>query len=78
MCDVVLLVRQTVTLRSAILVLLSQDCVIHTDDSNLEHVEGSTVSMRGRQCLYITWNSIWEYLSILPNYFLLAHLFTLL
>lgn len=78
MCDVVLLVRGTVTLRSAILVLLSQDCVIHTDDSNLERVEGSTVSIRGRQCPYITWNSIWEYLSILPNYFLFAHLFTLL
>lgn len=76
MCDVVLLVRWTVTLRSAILVLLSQDCVVHTDDSTLEHMKGGTVSMRGRQCPYITWNSVWEYLSILPNYFLFTHLFT--
>lgn len=77
-CDVVLLVRWTVTLRSAILVLLSQDCAVHTDDSTLEHMKGGTVSMRGRQCPYITWNSVWEYLSILPNYFLFTHLFTLL
>lgn len=69
MCDVILLVRWTVTLRSAILVLLSQDCVVHTDDSTLEHMKEGTVSMRGRQCPYITWNSVWEYLSILPNYF---------
>lgn len=43
MCDV-LLVRGTVTLRSAILVLLSQDCVVHTDDS--------TRAYERRHCLH--------------------------